>query len=99
MLTNKQKVQLANRQHLAWLRSLGLKFDKNGRIISRYKGYDMPDYKVKNSIPTSNRIVGNTYKKTYATQLPIGKTISVAYNKGPYMIVDAKDFKSMGKRI
>jgi hypothetical protein len=23
----------------------------------------------------------------------------VAYNKGPYMIVDAKDFKTMGKKI
>ena len=28
-----------------------------------------------------------------------GKTISVAYNKGPYMIVDDKDFKTMGRKI
>ena len=27
------------------------------------------------------------------------KTISVPYNKGPYMIVDAKDFKTMGKKV
>jgi hypothetical protein len=23
----------------------------------------------------------------------------VAYNKGPYMIVDAKDFKTMGRKV
>ena len=38
-------------------------------------------------------------KKQYATQIPVGKTISVAYNKGPYMIVDEKDFKTMGRKI
>jgi hypothetical protein len=23
----------------------------------------------------------------------------VAYNKGPYMVVDAKDFKTMGRKV
>tara|TARA_Y100001938_G_C7876433_1_gene322860 strand:- start:267 stop:419 length:153 start_codon:yes stop_codon:yes gene_type:complete len=50
-------------------------------------------------LPTSDRIVGIGSKRTYATQIPAGKTISVAYNKGPYMVVDAKDFKTMGRKI
>ena len=53
----------------------------------------------RNSVPTSDRIVGDTKKRVYTTQLPAGKTISVAYNKGPYMIVDSKDFKTMGKKV
>jgi len=53
----------------------------------------------RNSIPTSDRISGTTYKKQYSNTIPEGKTISVPYNKGPYMIVDAKDFKTMGKKV
>ena len=48
---------------------------------------------------TSDRISGTTYKKQYSSTIPEGKTISVPYNKGPYMIVDAKDFKTMGKKV
>jgi hypothetical protein len=59
----------------------------------------MPNYKCRTSLLTSDRIIGETKKRVYTTQLPIGKTISVAYNKGPYMIVDVKDFKTMGKKI
>jgi hypothetical protein len=50
-------------------------------------------------LPTSDKIAGVGLKKKYATQVPAGKTISVAYNKGPYMIVDDKDFKTMGRKI
>ena len=76
---------------------------KTGHIIKRYKAepkeLDLSHLKVRDSLPCSNNISGSTAKRDYATQLPAGKTISVAYNKGPYMIVDAKDFKTMGRKI
>jgi len=68
-------------------------------IESRFEGFDLPDLSCRPSVPTSDNITGVGLKKKYATQLPAGKTISVAYNKGPYMIVDKKDFKTMGRKI
>ncbi len=99
MLTNKQRLQLAVTQYRKWLKSLGLNLNKKGRVISRHKGFDMPNYKVKDSIPTSDRVVGDTFKRTYATKLPAGKTIGIAYNKGAYQVVDSSDFKTMGRKI
>jgi len=103
-LTNRQRIELAKLQHYKWLKSLGLKVNmKTGHIIKRFKeekgDLDLSHLKVKDSIPCSNNIGGSTAKRVYATQLPAGKTISVAYNKGPYMVVDAKDFKTMGRKI
>jgi len=98
-MTNKERLRLAFKKHTKWLKSLGLRLNKYGKVITNHIGYDFPNYKVRASIPTSDRISGNTYKKIYATRLPEGKTISVAYNKGPYMIVDAKDFKTMGRKV
>ena len=103
-LTNRQKIELAKLQHYKWLKSLGLKVNmKTGHIIKRFKeekgDLDLSHLKVRDSIPCSNNIGGSTAKRVYATQLPAGKTISVAYNKGPYMVVDAKDFKTMGRKI
>ncbi len=85
------------------LKKQKLQFSK---LNSSYE-FSMPNYLLdinglpmtRNSVPTSDRIVGDTKKRVYTTQLPAGKTISVAYNKGPYMIVDAKDFKTMGRKI
>jgi hypothetical protein len=103
-LTNRQRIELAKLQHYKWLKSLGLKVNmKTGHIIKRFKeekgDLDLSHLKVRDSIPCSNNIGGSTAKRVYATQLPAGKTISVAYNKGPYMVVDAKDFKTMGRKI
>jgi len=39
------------------------------------------------------------WKKTYATKLPAGKTIGIAYNKGAYQVVDASDITTMGRKI
>ena len=99
MLTNKQRLQLALTQYRKWLISLGLKLNNQGRVINNHKGFDMPDYKVRESIPTSDRVVGDTYKRTYATQLPAGKTIGIAYNKGAYQVIDSSDFKTMGRKV
>lgn len=99
MLTNKERLELAKLQYRKWLKSLGLNLTSNGKVISRHLGFDMPNYKVRDSIPTSDRVVGDTYKKTYATRLPAGKTIGIAYNKGAYQVVDSSDIKTMGRKI
>ena len=70
------------------------------------KGFERPDYTLdinglpRNSIPTSDRIPGACVKRTLPkVKLPAGKTIGIAYNKGNYQVVDATDFKSMGRKI
>lgn len=99
-MARKKKLENLKKKHNQYIKSLGVNIDVDtGEIISTFEGYDFPDYKCRPTVPTSNKIGGSTCKKVYATQLPAGKTISVAYNKGPYMIVDAKDFKTMGRKI
>jgi hypothetical protein len=70
------------------------------------KGFDLPNLQLdinglkRNSIKTSDRIPGACVKRTLPkVQLPAGKTIGIAYNKGNYQVVDATDFKSMGRKI
>jgi hypothetical protein len=77
MLTNKQKLDLVLTQYRRWLKSIGLKLNNKGRVISNHKGFDIP----------------------YATQLPAGKTIGIAYNKGAYQVVDSTDIKTMGRKV
>lgn len=100
-ISKRKLVQIKNK-HYKWLASLGLKVNmKTGHIIKSKrvsKQIDLSMYKVRDSIPTSDRIVGNTYRRYYSTNLPAGKTISIAYNKGGYQVVDAKDFKTMGRK-
>jgi len=99
-MAKKEKLEKLKKQHIKWIKSLGVNIDLDtGKINNSFEGYPMPDLKCRPSLPTSDRITGDTKKRIYSTQLPVGKTISVAYNKGPYMIVDAKDFKTMGRKI
>ena len=70
------------------------------------KGFDLPDLQLdinglpRNSIPTSDRIPGACVKRTLPiAKLPEGKTIGIAYNKGNYQVVDATDFKTMGRKV
>ena len=99
-MNKKERQQKLLKDHYKYIRSLGVDIDVDtGKINNTFEGYDMPDLKCRPSIPTSDRIVGDTKKRIYSTQIPTGKTISVAYNKGPYMIVDAKDFKTMGRKV
>ena len=88
--TNKEKWQKINRK--SFTRTL--------------QGFERPDYTLdinglqRNSIPTSDRIPGACIKDNKPkVQLPAGKTIGIAYNKGNYQIVDESDFKSMGRKI
>jgi len=68
-------------------------------------GFKLPDYSLdihgqkRDSIPTSDRIPGACTKRSLPkVQLPEGKTIGIAYNKGNYQVVDKSDFKSMGRK-
>tara|TARA_B100000475_G_C14727658_1_gene200436 strand:+ start:223 stop:492 length:270 start_codon:yes stop_codon:yes gene_type:complete len=68
-------------------------------------GFNLPDYTLdihglkRDSIPTSDRIPGACTKRQMPkVQLPEGKTIGIAYNKGNYQVVDKSDFKSMGRK-
>ena len=72
---------------------------------SQFADKERPDYTLdinglpRNSIPTSDRISGVCTKESKPkVQLPEGKTIGIAYNKGNYQIVDKADFKTMGKK-
>ena len=85
--------------HEKWLKERGLDTKSLKRRLKTWTGYPFPDLSTDNSIPTSDRVGGAGLKRFYATQVPAGKTIAVAYNKGPYMIVDKKDFKTMGRKI
>lgn len=102
-ISKRELIKIARLKHYKWLQTLGLRVNmKTGRIIKSKRvkeDLDLSHLKVKDSMPTSDRIVGNTYKRFYSTELPAGKTISVAYNKGAYQVVDAKDFKTMGRKI
>ena len=69
------------------------------------QGFDRPDYTLdingikRNSIPTSDRIPGACVKRSKPNvQLPAGKTIGIAYNKGNYQVVDEADFSTMGRK-
>ena len=69
------------------------------------QGFDSPDYTLdingikRNSIPTSDRIPGACVKRSKPkVQLPAGKTIGIAYNKGNYQVVDEADFSTMGRK-
>ena len=99
-MTKKERLENLNKKHNRYIKSLGIEIDVNsGKILQQRHGVPMPDYKCRPSPSTSDRISGTTYKKIYTSTIPEGKTISVPYNKGPYMIVDAKDFKTMGKKV
>ena len=70
------------------------------------QGFERPDYTLdingikRNSIPTSDRIPGACVKRQKPkVQMPEGKTIGIAYNKGNYQVVDATDFKTMGRKV
>ena len=99
-MAKKKKLEKLKRQHNQYIKSLGVNIDVDtGEINNQFEGYPLPDYSCRPSLPTSDNIAGTTTKRYYTNTIPAGKTISVAYNKGPYMVVDAKDFKTMGKKV
>ena len=99
-MARKKKLENLKKKHNQYIKSLGVDIDiETGKINNQFDGYPFPDYSCRPSLPTSDNIAGTTTKRYYTNTIPAGKTISVAYNKGPYMIVDVKDFKTMGRKI
>jgi|TARA_B110000305_G_scaffold216011_1_gene254102 hypothetical protein len=99
-LTKDMRNKIAMKNHMKWLKSIGVKLDSNGKVINEFKGFPFPDYSVRPSIPCSNIITaGATKRKVLKPQLPAGKTISIAYNKGNYQVVDIADIKTMGRKV
>ena len=99
-MARKKKLENLKKKHNQYIKSLGVNIDVDtGEIFSSFEGYDFPDLSCRPSLPTSDNIACVGLKKKYATQVPACKTISVAYNKGPYMVGDAKDFKTMGRKL
>ena len=100
VLNKSERLAIVKNNYMKWLKSIGVRLDSKGRVINNFKGYPFPDYSVRNSIPTSDRIPGACVKRAkMKAKLPAGKTIGIAYNKGNYQIVDESDITTMGKKI
>ena len=96
----KKKLEKIQKKHNQYIKSLGVNIDVDtGEINSSFEGYPMPDLSCRPSIPTSDNISGTTTKRYYTNTIPEGKTISVAYNKGPYMVVNKSDLKTAGRKV
>lgn len=100
VLNKSERLAIVKNNYMKWLKSIGIKLDKYGKVINTFQGYPMPDLSVRDSIPTSDRIPGACVKRTkMKAKLPAGKTIGIAYNKGNYQIVDESDITTMGRKI
>ena len=60
-MTRKEKLEKLRKDHYKYIKSLGVDIDLDtGKINNTFEGYDMPDLKCRPSLPTSDRIVGDT---------------------------------------
>ena len=100
-MARKKKLENLKKKHNRYIKSLGVNIDVDtGEIFSSFDGYDFPDLSCRPSLPTSDRIPGACVKRTLPkVQMPAGKTIGIAYNKGNYQVVDAADIKTMGRKV
>ena len=99
-MVKKKKLENLKKRHNQYIKSLGVNIDVDtGEIQSSFDGYPMPDLSCRPSLPTSDNISGTTIKRYYTNTIPEGKTISVAYNKGPYMVVNKNDLKTAGRKV
>lgn len=124
MSTNKSKVRgkklantaakrAADAAHEKWLKERGLHPSQRD-LQQAFKGkrkISMPDLKVDENAPLSNKIeanglkrgvMHNLHKEDAATQQAIlekASWVDQAYNKGPYMVIDPKtDRSQLGSR-
>ena len=96
-ISQKEINRIARKKHYEYIKSLGVNIDTDtGIITNNFSGYDLPDYKSNRClIPTSDRISYVSPKKVLPKlDLPEGKAISIAYNKGNYQLVDKEDLKN-----
>ncbi len=98
------------RKHIKYLKKLGFDCDDNGRIKLTSDGRHTIDIASRtfeprentlSDVPMSNKIGAGGTKPDNSWKIEASKnfTIVPAYNKGPYMVVDAKDFKTMGRKL
>ena len=93
-----KRIAQAKKDHERALRRLGVgKYSKKQR-----KGViPFPDLSVNPPAPTSDRIVAISNKRPseLKEKLDVSKnfTVSVAYNKGPYMVVSKNNVKDIGR--
>lgn len=92
-MNKKERQKKLLKDHYKYIKSLGVNINVNtGKITHNFDGYPMPDLSCRFSYPTSDKIVGPTSKKTYPKlDLPEGKCVTIAYNKGGYQLVDKED--------
>jgi len=92
-MNKKERHKKILKDHYNYIKSLGINIDTDtGEIEHYFDGYEMPDLSCRPSPPTSDRIVGPTNKKMYPQlDLPEGKCVTIAYNKGGYQLVDKED--------
>ena len=100
-LTRKMRLEIVRKNHNKWLKSIGVNLDSNGKVINNFQGYPFPDYSSnRKSLPCSNKISSCAPKReVIKPKLPAGKTISIAYNKGNYQVVDISDITTMGRKV
>ena len=93
MMNKKERLQKLRKDHYKYIKSLGVNIDVDtGEVQNDFTGYPMPDLSCRSTYPTSDRIVGPTKKKIYPQlDLPEGKCVTIAYNKGGYQLVDKED--------
>ena len=98
----------ALKKHIKYLQKLGFECDDTGRIKLTTDGrytIDIAERTMRDTtlsdVPLSNKIGAGGTKPDNSWKIEASKnfTIVPAYNKGPYMVVDAKDFKTMGRKI
>ena len=64
VLNKSERLAIVKNNYMKWLKSIGVRLDSKGRVINNFKGYPFPDYSVRNSIPTSDRIPEACVKRT-----------------------------------
>lgn len=108
-ISKQERYEAALKDHVKWMRSLGLKVSDNGHIIkSRKVAVPMSlgenfekKTELSNVETTKPTSIGNGIKQDNSWKIEISKqyTIVPAYNKGPYMVVPKSDLKTAGRKV
>ena len=95
-ISQKERNRIARKKHYEYIKSLGVNINTDTGIITNdFEGYPMPDLYCRPTYPTSDKISYVSPRKIYPKlDLPEGKAISIAYNKGGYQLVDKEDLKN-----
>lgn len=88
------RITRAQLDHERFLKKVGY----TGQASKKYK-CPVPDYTVKQTVPTSDKICAIPSKKSLnKVELSQKYTIAPAYNKGPYALISKNEIKDIGKK-